>query len=185
METNKNRASETFQDDLKKLVTKYYSNAISENVRRAFELKRKRGELIGRAPFGYINTRMNEADYKGKKIILDTEQSHLVKRMFELCLFSIDPIAAIKKEMPEMRADNPNGALLSRSQIMRVLTNPFYCGIIASEAHGSYEHCYDRIISKELLDTCQEVLLSSSALLPCKSVSSILMELTDDEENEK
>lgn len=187
METNKNEVSaeENLKMDINNMFAKHHSTAISAYVRRSFEQKRKNGELTGRAPFGYINTVMTEADYKRATIAIDAEKSQLVKRMFELCAKNIDPIGAIKAQMPEMRADNPQGALLSRSQIVRILTNPFYCGIIVSQNYGNYEHKYDCIVSRELFDKCQKALMFSCPMLPCISVSSILTEVNEKNQDEK
>jgi DNA invertase Pin-like site-specific DNA recombinase len=45
------------------VVAQYYSDAISDNVKRKLEQKLRDGEWIGKAPFGYVNTTLDN----GKK----------------------------------------------------------------------------------------------------------------------
>ena len=48
-------AVEKFQFSISLGLAKYYSDAISDNVKRALEQKLKKGEWIAMAPFGYKN----------------------------------------------------------------------------------------------------------------------------------
>src|SRR3990167_773446 len=47
-------AVEKFNFSISLGLAKYYSDAISDNVKRAFEGKRARGELTGKPPYGYV-----------------------------------------------------------------------------------------------------------------------------------
>ena len=48
-------AGDKFAFGMKLGLSKYYSDAISDNVKRAFEAKRKKGECTGKARIGYLN----------------------------------------------------------------------------------------------------------------------------------
>jgi DNA invertase Pin-like site-specific DNA recombinase len=48
-------ATEKFQFSISLGLEKYYSDAISDNVKRAQEQKLRKGEWLSKAPFGYKN----------------------------------------------------------------------------------------------------------------------------------
>jgi len=63
------------------VVAQYYSDAISDNVKRRFEQKLRDGEWIGKAPVGYKNT----VQSSGKKWVeIDTFTSQAVKDAYQL-----------------------------------------------------------------------------------------------------
>jgi DNA invertase Pin-like site-specific DNA recombinase len=59
--------------------SKYYVDNLSENVKRGFREKLRRGEWPGCAPLGYLN------DYKNHVIVPDAEKAPFIRRFFELC----------------------------------------------------------------------------------------------------
>lgn len=74
-------ATEKFQFNISLGLAKYYSDAISDNVRRANEQKLRKGELPGKAPFGYKNIKTPD----GKKdVIVDEYSAGIVQKAFEL-----------------------------------------------------------------------------------------------------
>jgi len=79
--TSKISAVEKFQFSISLGLAKYYSDAISDNVRRAMEQKLRKGEFPAKAPYGYknIKTATGSAD-----IIIDEYASEIVKIAFEL-----------------------------------------------------------------------------------------------------
>src|SRR3989344_5110518 len=77
-------AVEKFQFGMSLGLAKYYSDAIGDNVKRAFEQKRRNGEWTGAVRLGYLNVSLNEQKRLRKDIIIDPERGHLVKKMFEL-----------------------------------------------------------------------------------------------------
>lgn len=48
-------ATEKFQFNINLGLAKYYSDAISDNTKRALEQKLRNGEIVGPAPLGYLN----------------------------------------------------------------------------------------------------------------------------------
>src|SRR3990167_6897847 len=56
--------------------SKYYSDNLSENVKRGNRQKLRRGEWPNKAPFGYMNI--------NKQIVIDKTRAQFVKRAFEL-----------------------------------------------------------------------------------------------------
>src|SRR3989338_4925634 len=74
-------ATEKFHLGINLNLAKYYSDAISDNVKRAYEQKLRKGEWIGKAPIGYLNIKDEQGN---KDIVLDSIKAPLIKRLFEL-----------------------------------------------------------------------------------------------------
>ncbi len=57
---DKMNAGDKFAFGMKLGLSKYYSDAISDNVKRTFELKRRKGEWTGPVRLGYLNVPLDE-----------------------------------------------------------------------------------------------------------------------------
>src|SRR3989338_5995224 len=130
------------------------TNTISDNVRRAFEQKRRKGEVTGRCVLGYIN----DTDFTGNKTLrLDPERAHLIVQMFELYSTGLHSIESIQQKITDLGLKTRSGKALTKSTVERVLSETFYYGVAYSKRYDSYHpHKYDKLISKELFDKCQE-----------------------------
>ncbi|MFH1089515.1 MAG: recombinase family protein, partial [Candidatus Uhrbacteria bacterium] len=148
-------ASEKFNFNNSINVAEYYSNAISDNVKRAFEKLRSEGVWVSKARFGYKNVRT--ADDK-KTIEPDPINAPLIKLMFQLYASGKFSLETLNDEMFGVGLKNSKGNKLTRSSIENMLKDTFYHGIAMSKIHGSYPHKYKPLISKELFDKCQEVM---------------------------
>lgn len=73
-------AIEKFNFSMSLGLAKYYSDAISDNTKRALEQKRRNGEWTGRPKIGYRTISGNGKNYQD----IDPIQSKYVKSMFEL-----------------------------------------------------------------------------------------------------
>lgn len=107
--------------------SKYYSDALSENVKRGNRTKAAKGWRPGAAPLGYRN------DPATKTIEVDPSYFPLVRRMFDLVLtggHSAREIARIAREEWGLRTPKirRGGGLIHQSMVHRLLTNPFYAG---------------------------------------------------------
>ncbi len=160
MKNNKQKLSATkqFQKGINIAMAKYYNQAISDNVKRAFEQKRRNGEWIGIAPIGYLNTSINKKTQTQKTIIIDKKRGPIIQKMFELLASGKETIKTIKEEASRMGLKGRNGSKLSMACVNNILKDSFYCGIAVSKKYGSYKHKYPNLISKELFDRCQSVL---------------------------
>jgi DNA invertase Pin-like site-specific DNA recombinase len=109
--------------------SKYYSDALSENVKRGNATKVAMGWRPNRPPIGYLNCPATRA------IIADPERFPLVRRMFDLFLtgaYSARQIARIAQDQWGLltpRRARSGGKPLDRSTIYRTLENPFYMGM--------------------------------------------------------
>jgi site-specific DNA recombinase len=143
LQTNEMQSAAVFRSRLDELLGKHYSDRISVRVKAAFEMKVKEGECIWKAPIGYLNVR----DKRGKAdVIIDAEKAPIVRQIFEMCAngSSISDIA---------KAVN-----LKTTVVSAILKNPFYYGEMHVKSHDKYyPHKYEKIITKEIFDKCQEV----------------------------
>lgn len=149
-------AVEKFQFGISLGLAKYYSDAISDNVKRAFEKMRRDGVWIGKPRIGYMNV-TDEATGK-KDIIIDPERGHLVARMFDMFATGQYSVETIWHEITAMGLRSMDGKELSRSNIHYVLRDSFYYGIAVSKKHGPYPHKYKHLVTKEVFDECNAVL---------------------------
>jgi site-specific DNA recombinase len=141
-------ATEKFQFSISLGLAKYYSDAVSDNVKRALEQKLRRGEWPARAPFGYKN--ITSSDGKAD-IILDEHQAYIVRQLFELYASGAFSMQTLCNKLK-----SNYGITWSKGLLDHNLKNPFYYGVMVW--HGTpYEHCYPTIISHELFCEVQRV----------------------------
>lgn len=154
---DKMNAGDKFAFGMKLGLSKYYSDAISDNVKRTFEQKRRNGEWTGQVRLGYLNVALDEEKRLRKDIIIDPERGYLIEKMFELYATGTYSLETIRIKITEMGLRSLKGGKLSKSFVENILKDSFYCGIAMSHKYGSYEHKYPRLISRELFDKCQEI----------------------------
>ncbi len=147
-------ATDLFHFNIAVSLAQYYSNAISDNTKRVFELKRKNGEITGQAKIGY---KIVENENGKKDHVVDFSTAHLVKKLFELFSTGNYSITTVHKKMTELGLKNKKGEPLARSFIALMLKDTFYHGLAYSRKYGYYSHKYSPLITKDLFDKCQEV----------------------------
>ena len=130
------------------VVAQYYSDAISDNVKRRFEQKLRDGEWIGMAPTGYKNS-VNDV---GKKWIeIDAFKAEGIREGFKLYASGQSSLLGVAK-LWRSNYDIP----ANTSKVDQVLKNPFYYGEMRVKGQ-LYPHKYDRIISYELFKEAEAV----------------------------
>jgi DNA invertase Pin-like site-specific DNA recombinase len=109
--------------------SKYYSDALSENVKRGVRTKIENGWWPTIAPLGYRN------DAATRTIIVDPTRFPLIRKMFEMLLtgaYSAEEICAAADSWglrtPKRRV--LGGRPLPLSTVYKIFYNPFYAGII-------------------------------------------------------
>jgi site-specific DNA recombinase len=110
--------------------SKYYSDALSDNVRRGNRTKIEKGWRPNQAPLGYLN------DTTTKTIVRDPGHFPLIRQMFDLMLtgsYSPKQIALIARDewgFVTPKKKRIGGKPLAMSSIYKILSNPFYAGMI-------------------------------------------------------
>ncbi len=146
---NQISAAQKFQFSISLGLSKYYSDAISDNVRRAQEQKLRKGEWLSKAPFGYKNIRLDE---RNTDIIVDEHNAHIVKKAFELyATGAYSMLTLCQKVKKDFGIEWPKGYM------GKLLKNPFYHGVMIVKGK-SYPHRYPPIISKSLFDQAQQII---------------------------
>jgi len=147
--TSRISATEKFQFSISLGLAKYYSDAISDNVKRAQEQKLRKGEWLSKAPFGYKNIRLDE---RNTDIIVDEHNAHIVKKVFELyATGAYSMLTLCQKVKKDFGIEWPKGYM------GKLLKNPFYHGVMIVKGK-SYPHRYPPIISKSLFDQAQQII---------------------------
>jgi DNA invertase Pin-like site-specific DNA recombinase len=125
------------------VVAQYYSDAISDNVKRKIEQKLRDGEWIGKAPTGYKNT----VTPQGKKWVeIDAFRADVVRQTFQEYASGNTSLRLLSKKWLD-----DFGIKAGSSKIEQVLKNPFYYGEMRIKGK-LYPHKYDAVISRDLFD---------------------------------
>ncbi len=141
-------AVEKFQFGISLGLAKYYSDAISDNVRRAMEQKLRKGEWVAKAPYGYKNVVLEN----GKKdVVLDEYAARIVHKAFELYATGAYSMDLVCKKIKE-----DYGLDWRVSYIDKMFKNPFYYGEMRVN-EKNYPHRYPPVIDKALFDAVQKV----------------------------
>jgi len=132
--------------------SKYFVDSLSENVKRGFRQKLRRGEYPGFAPLGYKNNVLTHS------IEVVPEDARKIRELFELYATGRYSIAELRKlATASGLASRRKHVPLSNSNVERLLKNHFYYG--AFEFNGElHEGTHPPIISKELFDKAQAAL---------------------------
>src|SRR3989338_2304224 len=100
--------------DMAVMFARSYVLQLSDNVKRAFEQKRRNGEWTGRSPIGYQNI----GEIKGKKnIIHDKKKAHLIRKMFELYATGNYSTLTIRTEILKEGLESSIGKPLALSMV--------------------------------------------------------------------
>ena len=152
--TTSANSSQLLQWDMAVMFARSYVLQLSDNVKRSIEQKLKKGECIGKAPIGYLNTRDND----GKSTVeVDPETAPFVIKTFELYATGNFSLITLTKRMRgEGFKGSRNGNPIAMSKLANILKTPFYYGV--QEVKGvQYPHHYDPLITMNLFLKCQKV----------------------------
>jgi site-specific DNA recombinase len=146
--TSRISAAEKFQFSINLGLAKYYSDAISDNVKRAQEQKIRMGDWLFKAPYGYKN--ITKPDGKAD-IVVDEYMAAIIKKIFDWYAtkaYSTDLIS--QKLKTDYNLDWGKG------YVARILSNPFYHGEMIVKGK-LYPHRYPPLVSKALFDEVAQV----------------------------
>jgi DNA invertase Pin-like site-specific DNA recombinase len=151
-----NRGDEKFWMQLEFGIAKKYIDDLSDNVKRGLRAKLAQGWRPGLAPLGYRN------DLAGKTLVLDPDRSPLVRKIWDLALASYSPVEILRIANKEWGFRTPrrkkSGELpLARSTLYKLLTNPFYYGLVVYSGE-SYPGAHQPLVTKDEFDRVQELL---------------------------
>ena len=133
--------------------SKYFSDNLSENVKRGIRQKLRRGEWPGRAPIGYVN------NLKTHDIEPDPIKARVIKRAFEEYADGKHGFDSLRERLSFWGVVSSSGKPLARSTVQRVLTNPVYLGLI-ERGGETHEGGFPPIVPIATFEKAQRVLKS-------------------------
>ena len=145
------RAHENFVWDMKVAIARFYTNNLSEEVRKGQREKLAQGWLPTKPPLGYTGT----GDKGYRTHIIDTERAPLVRRMFELYSTGNYSVDVLVGEMYRAGLRNRAGKKLGRARMHALLTDPFYHGTLRWRGEF-YAGKQEPLISRMLFDSVQQ-----------------------------
>ena len=124
---NKNtRAHENLVWDMKVAIARFYTNNLSEEVRKGQREKISQGWLPTKPPLGY-----KTIGEKGHKIhIIDEDKAPLVKKMFKMYSSGNISLARLTEKMYKLGLRTKGGNKIGMSRIHEIIQDPFYYGKI-------------------------------------------------------
>ncbi len=136
--------------------SKYYSDALSENVRRGIRTKIENGWLPNMAKIGYLN------DQATKTIVADPVRLPLIRELWELTLTGAYSRRRIREIMTErglrtLPRKREGGQPISLSAVYKILTSPFYAGLILWKGR-LYPGKHPAIVTMDEFEAVQRIL---------------------------
>lgn len=132
-----------------------YIRDLSNNVKRGNRAKLENGGWPGKAPIGYLN---NKAD---RSIYVDKKRAPFIQKIFELYSTGSYSLKEVTDKMYDLGFRSKAGYKIHKSNIHKILTNPFYCGIMMKQGKF-YPGRHEAVISKLIFDNAQSVLLGKN-----------------------
>lgn len=157
------KAHESLVWDMKVAIARFYTNNLSEEVRKGQKEKVSQGWLPTKPPIGYKTT-----GDKGHKIhIIDEEKAPFIRKMFELYSTGNYTVKSLVTAMYAEGLRSRVGKEVGKSRMYDLLSDPFYCGYLRwkGEVHKGMQ---EALISKELFDTVQKKLNRKDVTLQVK-----------------
>lgn len=146
--TNKTVGRDIQDWDLKVFLAKQHINRLKEDAVNSAKAKLAKGEINGKAPYGYRNV---TRDDKSKWVEIEPFEAMVVKSLYEwYSTRSYSMLELRKKLEDEFEVKH------SKGMIDFILKKKFYHGVIEYDGK-EYPHKYDRIIDEDLYNKVQEV----------------------------
>src|SRR3989338_846000 len=131
--------------------SKYYSDNLSENVKRGIRQKLRWGEWPGLAPFGYVN------NPKTRTIEPEPTKSRCVTKALEEFSQGRHTLESLGQRLSFWGVVSKTGKPICKATLQRMLTNKVYLGIIVHNGE-SYEGGFPAIVSRATFEAVQKVL---------------------------
>ncbi len=147
------KAHENLMWDVKVSMARFYSNNLSEEVKKGQREKLEQGGMPYRPPMGYMSV-----GEKGHKVhVINPAIAPLIKEAFELYSTGLYSTVSLANVMFEKGLRTLNGRKIYKSNIYLILNNNYYYGLI-NWGGRQYQGKHEAIISKELFDAVQKVM---------------------------
>lgn len=147
------RAHENLVWDMKVAIARFYTNNLSEEVRKGQKEKLAQGWLPRTAPLGY-----KTVGEEGQKIhIVDERFAPYIKKAFELYATGNYSLNKLNNELYENGMRSKQGKRVSKSLLHQYLQNPFYIGYNRWKGQVT-KGKQEPLVTEELFDRVQTLL---------------------------
>ncbi len=131
--------------------SKYYSDNLSENVRRGIRQKIRRGEWATRAPIGYVNNPLT------RNIEPDPVKSRILNQGFKEFAEGKHSLESLRHRLHFLGLMSSVGKPLVKGIVHKMLKNPVYIGLIPYNGE-LHKGTFQPIVRKEVWDGVQKEL---------------------------
>ena len=131
--------------------SKYYSDNLSDNIKRGVRQKLRRGEWLTKAPFGYVN------NPRLRKIEPHPVYYQIVVRAFTEYAKGVHTLASLAEFLADLGVVSKFQTPLVKATIKRLLTQRAYLGFVR---HGDewFDGSFEPIVSPALFEAVQKIL---------------------------
>jgi site-specific DNA recombinase len=151
------KSNEKFIWNIRVSVSQYYTDNLSEEVRKGQKEKIAQGGYPSKPPLGYKT--IGEKGHKSH--IIDATTAPLVQKMFELYATGNYSISALVEILHKEGLRNKSGKKFGKTRMHETLSDPFYYGKFRWNGEV-YAGQHESLISKELFDQVQQKLVRSN-----------------------
>ncbi len=147
-------------------IAEFYSRNLANEVIKGSTQKAKAGGTIGRAPVGYLNTRIVEDGREIRTVGIDPERAPLVRFAFEAYATGEWTLRKLLAEITRRglrtrpSAKRPSKEL-GLAYFHKILTNPYYKGTVRYRG-AEYPGRHDQLISERTWNKVQELLAANN-----------------------
>jgi DNA invertase Pin-like site-specific DNA recombinase len=139
--------------DIQAVVAAHYVRNLREEALKGFYGRLKQGISPLPAVLGYLDTGA------GKPKVFDPVRAPLMKMAFDLYATGHYSLEALEKKLFELGLRSRSGKKVTDSVLSRLLSNPFYMGVIRIKKTGeTYLGIHQALVSKELFDRVKRIL---------------------------
>ena len=131
--------------------SKYYSDNLSENVKRGIRQKLRRGEWTGLAPLGYTN------NPKTRNIEPDPTEARVISKAFEEFSQGRHTLESLAERLKFLGVASKKGKRLCKAVVKHMLSNSIYTGLIVHNGE-TYEGKFSPIVSRATFESVQRIL---------------------------
>lgn len=151
------RAHENFVWDMKVAMARFYTNNLSEEVKKGQKEKISQGWIPTTPPLGY-----KTIGEKGHKVhVIDEDIAPYIRQMFNLYATGNYSTVALGEKMYELGFRSRASFQVVKSKVHELLSNPFYYGKFIWMGK-TYDGKHEPLISKDLFDQVQAKLKRTS-----------------------
>lgn len=147
--SKESKSQDKFRHDIDVAMSAYYSNNLSEEIKKGMQEKAEQGYLPGRVPYGYVRK------YNSKDMELDSQKSTFVRKAFELYSEGGVSLETVLNQLYDMGYTYlEKMPKIQRGTLEKMLKNPFYKGLFVFKKQ-LYTGNHEPIVSTELFDKVQ------------------------------